>query len=165
MKRFLLIVTCITILLSASGCSSETITSTDISGNSKTTFNINETAVYEDVHYTVTNVQYSNGSEWDRPASGKQYVIVTVKIENKSTSKISYNAYDWKMVNSQGQEDDEAFSTIDNDTNLSSGDLAAGGSKTGTLVFEQAKDETSLKLLYYSNTLFDENSTFEIIVK
>ena len=69
------------------------------------------------------------------------------------------------MVNSQGQEDNEAFTIIDNDTALNSGDLAAGGSKTGTLVFEESKEESSLKLLYYSNMLFDESATFEIVVK
>ena len=138
---------------------------TDTNGNKKTSFSINETAVFEDVHYTVTNVEYPNGSEYDTPADGKNYVIVTLKIENKKNEKISYNTYDWKMINSQGQEDDETFTTINNDTGLSSGDLAAGGTKTGTLVYEESKDESSLKLLYYSNSLFDENSTFEIVVK
>lgn len=69
------------------------------------------------------------------------------------------------MINSQGQEDDETFTTVNSDTSLSSGDLAAGGTKTGTLVYEQAKDETSLKLLYYANSFWDENSTFEIVIK
>ena len=104
-------------------------------------------------------------TEYDKPANGKNYVIVTLKIENKSNSKISYNTYDWKMVNSQGQEDDETFATINNGTSLNSGDLTANGTKTGTLIYEEPKNETSLKLLYYSNSLFDENSTFEIIIK
>ena len=150
------------IVVGWTGCFSDTESDNkvqDLNGNAKTTFNVNETAVYGGVNYTVTNVGYSNGDEWDTPADGKQYVIVTIKIENKSDSKISYNVYDWKMVNSQGQEDDEAISTIDSDTNLSSGDLA------GTIFFEEPKDETSLKLQYYSNLLFDENSTFEIIIK
>lgn len=168
MKKILSILVCVFVLLGMTGCVSESESSSgvsDVSGNKKTSFNVNETAVFEDVHYTVTNVEYSNGSEWDTPADGKNYVILTLKIENKSDSKISYNTFDWKMINSQGQEDDEAFTTINSDTSLSSGDLAAGGTKTGTLVYEESKDETSLKLLYYSNSLFDENSTFEIVVK
>lgn len=48
---------------------------------------------------------------------------------------------------------------------MSSGVLAIDGTKTGTLVYEQSKDETSPKLLYYSNSFWDENSTFEIIIK
>lgn len=168
MKKILSVLLCVFVLFGITGCVSESESSSgvsDASGNEKTSFNVNETAVFENVHYTVTNVKYSNGNEWDNPADGKNFVIVTLKIENKSDSKISYNTYDWKMINSQGQEDDEAFTTINNDTDLGSGDLAAGGTKTGTLVFEESKDESSLKLLYYSNSLFDENSTFEIVIK
>ena len=152
------------VAISLTACSS-TIGVTDINGNEKISFAVNETAVYENVYYTVTNVKYSNGDDWDTPASGNHYVIVTLKIENKSDSKISYNALDWHIINSLGQEDSEAFTTIDTDTNLSSGDLAPNGTKTGTLVFEQPKNDTSLKLLYYSNILFDEESTFEIVIK
>jgi len=168
MKKLLSVIVCAFSIFSLSGCTSEIESSnvvSDINGNEKTSFALNETAVFEDVHYTVTNVEYSNGTEFDKPAEGKNYVIVTLKIENKSDSKISYNTYDWKMLNSQGQEDDETFSIVDSDNSLNSGDLAAGGTKTGTLVYEELKDETSLKLLYYSNSLFDENSTFEIVIK
>lgn len=167
MKKLLTIALSVFVLFGLTGCFSDTESSKvkDTQGNDKTSFSINETAIYDNVHYTVTNVEYSNGSEWDTPADGKNFVVVTIKIENKSDSKISYNTYDWKMINSQGQEDDEAFTTINNDTGLSSGDLAAGGTKTGTLVYEELKDETSLKLLYYANSLFDENSTFEIVIK
>lgn len=168
MKKFLSFVVSVVILFGMTGCISENSNSngvSDVNGNVKTSFSLNETAVFEDVHYTVTNVEYSNGDEWDKPSDGKNYVIVTLKIENKSDSKISYNGYDWKMINSQGQEDDEAFTTINTDTSLNSGDLAAGGTKTGTLVYEEPKDESSLKILYYENTLFDENSTFEIVIK
>ena len=138
--------------------------STDNNESSKYTYSLNESAIYKNVEYTITNVEYSNGNEWDHPSSGKKYVIITLKIENKSDKKISYNALDYKMVNSQGQEDDESFTTINNDTSLSSGDLISGGVKTGTLVFEEAEDETSLKLLYYSN-IFDDKAKFEIVVK
>lgn len=167
MKKILSVLVCAFVLLGLTGCVSDSESGgvTDTNGTKKTSFNVNETAVFENVHYTVTNVEYSNGDEFDTPANGKNYVIVTLKIENKSEEKISYNTYDWKMVNSQGQEDDETTTTINNETSLNSGDLAAGGTKTGTLVYEESKDETSLKLLYYSNSLFDENSTFEIVVK
>lgn len=110
MKKILSILVCAFVLLGITGCVSDSDSSsgvTDTNGNKKTSFSINETAVFEDVHYTVTNVEYSNGSEYDTPADGKNYVIVTLKIENKSDEKISYNTYDWKMINSQGQEDDE----------------------------------------------------------
>lgn len=168
MKQFLKGLLVVVVLFGLTGCFStleNEVTVNDINGNSKTIFNINETAVFEDVHYTVTNVEYSKGDDWDKPSEGKQYVIVTIKIDNKSDSKITYNVFDWAMLNSQGQEDEESFTTIDSDTNLSSGDLVSGGTKTGTIVFEEDINETSLKLLYYSNSLFDENHTFEFKIK
>lgn len=135
------------------------------SEKTKKEYNRNETVIYKGVKYSVTNVKHSNGSEFDQPANGKEYIIVTIKIENKSDQKISYNPYDWKMRNSQGQEEDGAFTTIDSDTSLHSGDLAAGGVKEGTIVFEEPKNDSSLKLLYFDNSLFDDEETFAIIIK
>ena len=161
MKKLLSILLCTFVLIGVTGCisytddSSESTESTESTEttetNEKTSYGLNETAVYNDVHYTVT-------------ADGMNYVIVTLKIENKSDSKISYNTYDWKMINSQGQEDDGAFTIVDNDTHLSSGDLIAGGTKTGTLIYEEPTNESSLKLLYYSS-IFDDKSEFEIVIK
>lgn len=125
----------------------------------------NETVIYKGVKYSVINVKYSNGSDWDNPASGKVFVIVKIKIENTSSEKIEYNVYDWKMRNSQGQEDDEAFTTIDSNTNLSSGTLAVGGKKEGTIVFEEPKNDKSLKLLYFDNSFFDNEEVFTIVIK
>ena len=165
MKKILSILLCGLVLLGMTGCTTDTESSaTDKEKNKKTSFNVNETAVHKDVHYTVTNVEYSNGTEFNKPSDGKNYVIVTINIENKSDEKISYNALDWKMVNSQGQEDSETITIVDSDTNLSSGDLAAGGNKTGTLVFEEDVNETSLKLLYYP-TIIDKESAFEFVIK
>lgn len=124
-----------------------------------------EAISYKDINYTVTKVKYSKGGEWDTPASGKEYVIVTVKIENKSDKTISYSEIDWKMKNSKGQIDDTTYASINSGTELSSGDLSSGGTKTGTIVFEEPKNDSSLKLLYYDNSLFDEEETFEIVIK
>lgn len=167
MKKIFPILISVFMLFGLTGCFSEEDSGsvTDISGSAKTSFNINETAVYNDVYYTITNVEYSNGDDWDSPAEGKQYVIVTINIENKSEDKISYNTYDWTMLNSQGQEDEESFTIIDSDTNLGSGELIAGGSKTGTIVFEENKNESSLKLLYYSDIFWNENHTIEFVIK
>jgi len=168
MKNILKFIFGCIIVFSLTGCvssdNSENL-ATNINGETQDSFNINETAVFKDVHYTLTKVSYSKGDDWDKPADGNNYVIVTIKIENKSDSQISYNVYDWSMVNSQGQKDDAAFTTIDNNTNLSSGELMPGGTKTGTIVFEEPKNESSLKLLYYNNSLFDENESFKFIVK
>lgn len=80
----------ITLLLGVTGCTEE-----DMPGSGehsekvekKKEFLQNETVTYKEVEYTITNVERSNGSEWDKPADGKEYVIVRIKIENKSKEK------------------------------------------------------------------------------
>lgn len=119
---------------------------------------------HKGVYYTVTKVKHSSGDDWDTPQTGKEYVIVTVKIENKSSETVSYNEYDWKMENSNKQVEDCTYATfVENE--LSSGDLKPGGVKEGNLVFEEPKNDQELKLLYYDNSLFDENETFIVTLK
>lgn len=143
--------------------SSTTSNNSSSKTESKKEFNMNETVTYKGVDYTVTNVEKSYGSDFDKPAAGKEFVIVHLKIENKSSKKISYNALDWKMQNSQGQEESETFTTIDNDISLNSGDLIPGGVKEGTVVFEESIDDNGLKLAYYSN-IFSDEAQFYILL-
>jgi len=157
MKKLLSIFLTISmVLLLFAGCGEEE--------EKKVEFKQGETATYENVDYTVTKVKRSKGNDWDKPAKGKEFVVITVKIENKSEDSIAYNTLDWKIQNGEGQIDDGAFSTIDNDTSLGSGDLAAGGKKEGTLVFEVPKGDKDLKLQYFSNVLFDEEYTFYFVL-
>lgn len=127
----------------------------------KKEFSQGETVSYKGVDFTVTNVKKTSGTQYDKAKSGYEYVIVSVKIENKSNDKISYNPLDWKMENSNGQEVDGTFTTVDNDTALHSGDLNAGGVVEGSLAFEQPKGDSGLKLNYYDNP-FDEYASFKI---
>lgn len=99
----------------------------------------------------INSVEKSNGSEWDKPKDGNEFVIVSVTIKNGGSSEISYNPFDFKMQNSQGQITDQAFTTINNDTSLSSGKLAAGGSVSGSIAFEQPTGDSGLVLKYKSN--------------
>lgn len=142
------------------GANSQTSTNED-SQSEKTEFKQSETVSYQGVEYTVTDVQKTTGDEFDQPRDGYEYVIVSVKIENKSEEKISYNPLDWKMENSNGQEESQTFTIIDSNTALSSGDLNPGGNVEGTIAFEQPKGDTGLKLNYYGN-IFNENASFKI---
>lgn len=123
---------------------------------------INEAGIFEDRRITVTKVEKSNGTQFDTPAEGKEYVIVTVKIENVGSDKITYNPLDFKIRNSKGQVDTQTFTIIDSDTSLSSGELVAGGEVEGTITFEQPKDDPELTLEFYDNVLFDDAASLEV---
>lgn len=111
-------------------------------------FGINEAVKYNGLELSVTKVEKSSGKEYEKPKDGMEFVIVTVKYKNVGDEKISYNPYDFKMLNSKGQITDQAITAIDSDTSLSSGELAPGGEISGTIAFEQPKGDTGLKLQY-----------------
>lgn len=129
----------------------------------KTEFSQDEVVKYNGVEFTVTEVKKHMGDEFDTPKDGCEYVTVGIKIVNNSEEKISYNPYDWKMENSNGQETDTSI--VLTDTELSSGDLNPGGNVEGTLTFEEPQGDEGLKLNYYDNMLFDEEAAFKIIIK
>jgi len=67
---------------------------TDLNGVPKSQFSINETAVYEDIHYTVKEVKYTDGSEFKLPPVEKEgytYIAVTFEVENNSKKKTVRN--------------------------------------------------------------------------
>lgn len=127
----------------------------------KKEFSQGETVSYKNVNFTVTDVKRSQGSKYSSLKSGYEYVIVSVKIENNSKEKISYNPFDWKMENSNGQELDHIYTSVNEATELNSGDLNPGGVAEGTIAFEQPKGDSGLKLNYYENML-NEYASFKI---
>ena len=134
------------------------------SQTAKTEFNQDETVLLDGVEYQVTNVTKTKGSDFDSAKEGYEYVVVTVKITNNSEEKISYNPLYWKMENSMGQEESQAFTIVDSDTSLNSGDLNPDGTVEGTIAFEQPEGDQGLKLNYYGLNLYDDSPLFKIII-
>ncbi|MDI6604042.1 MAG: DUF4352 domain-containing protein [Thermoanaerobacteraceae bacterium] len=114
-------------------------------------YNVGETAKVNGAEMTVTKVEKSNGTEFDKPKDGMEFVIVTVKIKNGGKDKLSYNPFYFKMQNSKGQITDETFSTINQNTALKSGDLAVGGEVEGSIIFEEPVNDNGLVLQYQDN--------------
>lgn len=149
---FWLIIIVIILIIGIGGSGDKsTQTSSTTFQNQKTEYNQGEEAILGNGAITVTNVEKSQGSEYDKPATGKEFVIVHVKIENKGNDKLSYNPYYFKMQNSQGQQEDTTFTTVDQDTALKSGELIPGGKVEGTLAFEETKGDAGLILIYNDN--------------
>lgn len=118
----------------------------------QTVFGVNQPVQKNDVELTVTKVEKSNGTEYNRPKSGMEFIIVTVQYKNVgSKDTVSYNPYDFKMKNSKGQITSQSFTIVNSDTALSSGDLAPGGEIEGTIAFEQPAGDAALVLQYTGN--------------
>lgn len=152
---FWLIIIILVIAIVGSGSSnnnSSTQTSTSSSStstdNSSKVYSVGEEATLGNGSVTVTKVEKSNGSTYDKPKSGKEFVIVHVTIKNNGSSNLSYNPFYFKVQNSQGQQEDITFTTVDQDTSLQSGELISGGSVSGTVVFEEPVNDSNLTLIY-----------------
>ena len=116
---------------------------------------VSEAASVDGCNMVVNGVTKSNGTEYDTPQSGNEYVIVNVTISNSGKENLAYNPFYFKMQNSQGQITDMSFSSINQDTALNSGELAPGGTVTGTVVFEQPANDAGLVLQYQDNVFAD----------
>lgn len=130
----------------------------------KTVFKIGDTASFDDKSITVTDVKrnYSTGNQFLKPEAGKEFVIVTVQIKNNSQDTLSYNTFDFKMQDSNGVQQSEAFTAL-TQGKLNSGSLAPGGKISGKLAYEVPKGDNGLKLLYESLSFFDNRTvTFDL---
>jgi len=127
----------------------------------KTIFEQTEIAVNENVNYSIVSVEKFTKKDYSEAKAGYEYVVVKVRIENKSDKKISYNSYDWKMQNSQGQEENSTYLYATTDTEIGSGDLLLNGVVEGTMAWEQPIADKGLMLNYYA-TMFDNKSVFQI---
>ena len=130
----------------------------------KNEFFQDETVEYNGVEYSILRVEKNSGKDFVKPKSGYEYVVVFIKIENRSNDKISYNPLDWQMENSKGQETSYTIAGGDNDTALSSGDLNPNGYVEGSIAFEQPVGDSGLKLNYYDNILLTKSPDFQFII-
>lgn len=141
-----------------------TNSSADKKAEEKTELAVNEKATFDDKSITVTEVQrnYDTGNQFSQPESGKEFVIVTVAITNDGDGTLDYNTLNFKLQDSNGVQQNEAFSAL-SEGKLNSGSLAAGGKVTGKLAYEVPKDDAGLKLLYQDFSFFDNKAiTFKL---
>ena len=124
----------------------------------KQEYKVGDTVDISGMKLKVDKVTIANGDEFDTPQKGNDYVVVKITIINDSDDTISYNPFDYSIKNSKGQITDGAMSSVNSNTALNSGQLAKGGSVTGTLVYEAPKGDKGLKLLYKGNVLSNDVS-------
>lgn len=62
----------------------------------KSDFAVGDVISYDEKEITVVSVErnYDSNNEFYQPEAGKEFIKVSIKIENKSDEKLSYNSYD-----------------------------------------------------------------------
>lgn len=124
------------------------------------TFGVGDTVKYNGLELTLLSIRKSKGLDYDAPKSGNEFVIVSVEYKNKGTENISYNYYDFKMKNSNGQITEPDPDLEISDTQLESGDLAPEGNVKGDIAFEEPIGDNNL-VLQYCESIFSKKSVFE----
>jgi hypothetical protein len=115
----------------------------------KAVYSVNDPATIGDQTLTVTGVQrnYNSGNQYVKPDAGKEYVVVSVTIQNNGSDQVSFTTYDFQVQDSNGVQKTEAFVTgVENQ--LQSGNLAPRGKVSGNLAYEVPKEDTGLKLIF-----------------
>ncbi|MCH8821517.1 DUF4352 domain-containing protein [Patescibacteria group bacterium] len=111
---------------------------------------VKESTELEGMKVTVTKVERKvRLGEFEEAESGKEFVIVTIALENVSNETVPYNEFDFRIQTASGQVLDGAFTIAEG--NLDSGDLIAGGKHSGTVTFEVTKEEGHQYLIYKPN--------------
>ena len=104
----------------------------------KTEFKVGDIIAFDGKELTVEKVERNWKSEkaYIKPKDGKEYVKVSVKIENKSETEMNYNVFEFKAEDSNGAAESANGQTYSLPDSLGSGDLVKGGKKSGSMIFE-----------------------------
>lgn len=125
------------------------------------TYNVGDTVSYKGYEIKVNSVDFNQGSEFNTPDSGKQYVICNVTITNKTSDSQDYNPYDFKL-NADGNNTDFDEINTDIDNTLNSGSLDKDASVTGNLVGQANTSVTKLQLQYKASIWNDKTVDFNL---
>ena len=115
----------------------------------KTEFKVGDIIAFDGKELTVEKFERNWKSEkaYIKPKDGKEYVKVSVKIENKSKTEMNYNVFEFKAEDSNGAAENANMQTYSLPDSLGSGNLVKGGKKSGSMIFE-VPTGSSLKLHY-----------------
>lgn len=120
--------------------------------NTPSEYHINEKIAAGKSEIEVTGVEYgyTGNSEYFSPDSGHEWVKVNISQTNNSNNKISFNALYWEIQDSDGviQSYLNANLGAQGDDFFGSGELATGGTKTGSITFEVSAGDRNLTLIY-----------------
>lgn len=110
---------------------------------------VGESAILEGLKLTLRDVKRLSSIPGSTAQTGKEFIIVSLRLENVDTKTHPYNSFDFRIQTAGGQVLDRAFETVE--PHLGSGDLVAGGKVEGTVVFEVPREEGHQYILYKPN--------------
>ncbi|MHB1347924.1 MAG: DUF4352 domain-containing protein [Candidatus Humimicrobiaceae bacterium] len=123
-------------------------------------FSVGDLIDFKGTIITAAEFERSAGNDTRKPKKGTEYIIVSVKIVNKTDNKIKCSPFDFKLQNNKGQ----TTGTIDDFGTLESCELETDGEIQGTIVFEGPKNDPEL-ILFYHPSYFNEKDAVKISIR
>lgn len=150
------------IILACSGATTTNVGSNNGGSGSSTPAapaKVGSTITVDNVAVTLISVKAISGDEFIKPKTGNQFVVVTVKIVNKSGSDFEYNPFDFNVKSGTGNltHPEVAPSTYKGNNELEDGSLAPGGNVTGDIIFQAPKGDHKAALTWQPS-IFDSKS-------
>lgn len=120
--------------------------------------------VTKGLRITVTSVERNYQAKYATPKSGKEFIKVNISLENMVKVNRSYNAFYWKIEDSNGDINDYTEAMLAQaDDSMDSGELAPDGTKNCSIVFSVPSGDTELKVYYNPDILSDDNGTIIVL--
>lgn len=167
MKRILCCLLAIMMLASLSACTLDTAPGKEAGGSQQSseqkdeTFGLNETAVFETLKFTATEIKESYGDTYLTPESGKVFVGIKFTIENISdeeqtiSSLLLFEAYADDVKCSESFTAAMAFGS-----EMLDGTLAPGKKLVGWYALEVPEDWSNIELDVQSSWLSNSTAKF-----
>ena len=130
----------------------------------KSTFGIGETAELNDIQVTMKSYSESQGSEYNKPTEGNEFVLVEFEIANNSDKELNVSS----VMSFEGYADDYALSYSvaalmeKNEANQLDGTIAPGKKMNGVIGYEVPTDWKNLEIHFTDNVWSSSKFKFEI---
>lgn len=142
------------VILACSGTTTVTGGSGDTGNNASSTpaapAKVGSTITVDKVSVTLVSVKKLAADEFTKPKAGNQFIVVHIKIVNKSGSEQTYNDFDFHAKSGSGNITDSEFppSTYKSNNILDTGTLSNGGSVEGDICFQVGKTDHMAQLTW-----------------
>ena len=149
MKNLLKYIYIISIVILVTGCKSKL---TDLNGNVKESFKINETAVYNNINYTITNVEYlDKNNNISLEISDNLVIAITYQIKNNSNEEYSIRSLSSLFYNGGNEIGSYSYTSRFENPSLESYNLAPGQIYIETDYFELSNIKENKEFLLLIN--------------
>ena len=167
MKKILIFLLTVILVLSFAGCGiedgpkKETIGTSSVEKVTEEKFLLNETAVFEDLKITATEIKETSGESFFEPEEGNVFVGINFTIENISSETQTISSLLLFEAYADDIKCDYSFTAacaFDNGT--LDGELAAGKKMVGWYAVEVPRDWSNIEIEGKSSWLSDNSAKF-----